>query len=263
MQTRLVYRLGQHARYTPPPSFALPDPLPPMRQLTDHPITTRWPPAHPERLQLYSFPTPNGVKASIALEELGLPYEAHTVTLKDEDVKSHAFLALNPNGKIPAIIDPDGPGGKPLALFESGAILIYLAEKCGKLLPADPARRHETIAWVMFQMGGVGPVFGQYGFFARFAGKAVEDPLPRERYRGESVRLLGVLEDRLRDAEYLVGAEYSIADIATFPWVRGAKVFYEAEEAFEMDSVPHVMAWLERCAARPAAARGLEIPSRD
>ena len=231
--------------------------------LKDHPVAARWQPADPNVLQLYSFPTPNGVKVSIMLEETGLPYEAHEVTLADSDVKSDAFLALNPNGKIPAIIDPDGPNGEPLALFESGAILVYLAEKTGRFLSPDPALRYETIQWLMFQMGGIGPMFGQYGFFARFGGKEVESPIPRERYRSESVRLLGVLEDRLRDAEYLVGGEYSIADIATFPWVRGAKVFYEAEEAFEMGSVPHVMDWLERCTARPAAARGLEIPSRD
>ena len=200
---------------------------------------------------------------SIALEELGLPYEAHLVTLKDEDVKSDAFLSLNPNGKIPAIIDPDGPGGEMLPLFESGAILIYLAEKHGALLPADAAGRYETIQWVMFQMGGIGPMFGQYGFFARFAGKEVEDPLPRERYRAESVRLLDVLEQRLDGRDYLMGEMYTIADIASFPWVRGAKVFYEAEEAFEMAAHPRVMAWLERCLERPAVQRGLNIPARD
>lgn len=234
-----------------------------MRMPSDHPIASRWPPAHPDRLQLYSFPTPNGVKVSIALEELGLPYEAHRISLSDEDVKSDAFLSLNPNGKIPAIIDPDGPDGRMIALFESGAILIYLAEKAGALLPEDPVARYETIQWVMFQMGGIGPMFGQYGFFSRFAGKKVEDPLPRERYRAESVRLLGVLEERLEGREFLMGDTYTIADIASFPWVRGAKVFYEAEEAFEMADHPNVMAWLERCIARPASQRGLEIPSRD
>ena len=234
-----------------------------MSSLSEHPVSARWAPAFPDRLQLYSFPTPNGVKVSIALEELGLPYEAHLVTLKDEDVKSDAFLSLNPNGKIPAIIDPDGPGGEMLPLFESGAILIYLAEKHGALLPADAAGRYETIQWVMFQMGGIGPMFGQYGFFARFAGKEVEDPLPRERYRAESVRLLDVLEQRLDGRDYLMGEMYTIADIASFPWVRGAKVFYEAEEAFEMAAHPRVMAWLERCLERPAVQRGLNIPARD
>ena len=234
-----------------------------MQSLETHPVTRRWPPANPARIQLYSFPTPNGVKVSIALEELGLPYEAHTITLSDKDVKSDAFLSLNPNGKIPAIIDPDGPDGQMLALFESGAILIYLAEKTGALIPKSAAGRYETIQWVMFQMGGIGPMFGQYGFFARFAGKDVESPVPRERYRGESVRLLGVLEERLDGRDYLMGDDYTIADIATFPWIRGAKEFYEAEEAFEMASRPRVMAWLERCLARPAVQRGLQIPARD
>jgi len=234
-----------------------------MSATLDHPIDARWPAADPSILQLYSFPTPNGVKVSIALEEIGLPYEAHTVKLADSDVKSDAFLALNPNGKIPAIIDPDGPDGRTLALFESGAILIYLAEKSGRLLPADPVARYETLQWVMFQMGGVGPMFGQFGFFSKFAGSKVEDPLPRERYRSESVRLLKVLEQRLDDGrQWLMGEEYTIADIALFPWIRGAKVFYEAEEAMEMDTVPSVMAWVERCAARPASVRGLEIPPR-
>ena len=230
--------------------------------LKNHLVSTRWPPADPDVLQLYSFPTPNGVKVSIMLEETELPYEAHTVTLSDSDVKSDAFLALNPNGKIPAIIDPYGPNGEPVALFESGAILIYLAEKTGRFLSPDPALRYQTLQWLMFQMGGIGPMFGQYGSFARFGGKDVESPVPRERYRAESVRLLRVLEGQLEGCDYLVGDEYSIADIASFPWVRGAKTFYEAEEAFEMASMPNVAAWLERCTARPAAARGLEIPAR-
>ena len=233
----------------------------PTTSLKDHPISARWKPADPSILQLYSFPTPNGVKVSIMLEETGLAYEPHLVTLSDDDVKSDEFLALNPNGKIPAIIDPDGPNGEPLSLFESGAILIYLAEKTGKFLSPDPALRHQTIQWLMFQMGGVGPMFGQYGFFAKFGGKSVESPIPRERYRSEAVRLLNVLERRLDGNEYLVG-DYSIADMATFPWVRGAKLFYEAEEAFEMASMPNVAQWLERCVARPAAVRGLEIPAR-
>ncbi len=234
----------------------------PTTPLKERSISARWKPADPSILQLYSFPTPNGVKVSIMLEETGLPYEAHRVTLSDEDVKSDEFLALNPNGKIPAIIDPDGPNGEPLGLFESGAILVYLAEKTGKFLSPDPALRYQTLQWLMFQMGGIGPMFGQYGFFAKFAGKAVEDPVPRERYRSEAVRLLNVLERQLEGGEFLVG-DYSIADIATFPWVRGAKLYYEAEEAFEMASMPNVGAWLERCTARPAAAKGLEIPARD
>jgi len=229
----------------------------------EHPVAKRWPASRPEVLQLYSFPTPNGVKVSIALEEIGLDYEAHKVSLSDVDVKSDAFLSVNPNGKIPAIIDPDGPDGKAIALFESGAILIYLAEKSGKLLPSDARLRYETIQWVMWQMGGVGPMFGQFGFFSKFAGKAVEDPVPRERYRTEAVRLMGVLESRLTNRRWIMDDEYSIADIATFPWIRGAKEFYDAEEAFEMKSFPNTMAWLERCLERPASQRGLIVPARD
>lgn len=229
----------------------------------DHPIAARWPAADPSVLQLYSFPTPNGVKVSIALEEIGLKYEAHKVSLSDTDVKSEPFLALNPNGKIPAIIDPDGPDGQRIALFESGAILLYLAEKSGQLLPSDAIGRYETIQWVMFQMGGIGPMFGQYGFFSKFAGSKVEDPLPRERYRAESVRLLKVLEQRLDGRTWLMGDDYTIADIATFPWIRGAKLFYEAGEAMEMASMPRVMDWVERCSERPASQRGLNIPARD
>jgi GST-like protein len=226
----------------------------------DFPITRRWAPAHPDRLQLYSFPTPNGVKVSIALEETGLPYEAHRVTLADADVKSPEFLSLNPNNKIPAIIDPDGPGGTPLALFESGAILIYLAEKTGQLLPRDPAARLHAIQWVMFQMGGVGPMFGQMGFFVKFAGTAVQDPLPRNRYVGESRRLLGVLEGRLTGRDWLVD-DYSIADIATAPWVNTLDM-YGAKPLVGFDDFPNVAAWVERFKARPAVQRGLNIPPR-
>jgi GST-like protein len=234
-----------------------------MTSKLEHTIHTRRPANDPSILQLYSFATPNGVKVSIALEEIGLPYEPHTVTLADSDVKSDAFLSLNPNGKIPAIIDPNGPGGQSISLFESGAILIYLADKTGQLLPSDAFRRFEAIQWVMFQMGGIGPMFGQYGFFSKFAGKAVEDPLPRERYRSESVRLLRVLEDHLADKEWIIGDEYTIADIAIFPWIRAARDFYDAGQAMEMDTMPTVMAWLDRCLARPASQRGLIVPPRD
>ncbi|MEE9321932.1 MAG: glutathione S-transferase N-terminal domain-containing protein [Granulosicoccus sp.] len=234
-----------------------------MNAVTDHPVSQRWKANSPEVLQLYSFPTPNGVKVSIALEELALPYEAHKVTLAVEDVKSAEFLSLNPNGKIPAIIDPDGPDGQPLALFESGAILVYLAEKTGKLLPAKPVSRYQTLQWVMWQMGGVGPMFGQYGFFNVFGGKEIEDPRPGERYRLESIRLLNVLECHLDGRKYMVDDEYSIADISIFPWIRAAIVGYKAEEAFELDKLPRCMAYLERCLERPAVQRGLNIPSRD
>lgn len=232
------------------------------KTLADFPITTRWIPKNPDVLQLFSYPTPNGVKASIALEETGLPYEAHTVPLSQ--TTEPEFLSLNPNNKIPAIIDPHGPNGEAFGLWESGAILLYLAEKTGKLMPSDPAARHETMQWLMFQMGGIGPMFGQYGFFGVFGGKEIPDPRPRERYQNESKRLLGVLEGRLKDGrQWIMGDDYTIADIAIFPWVRGAKIFYKAEEAFEMQNRPHVMDWLERCIARPASEKGLTIPPRE
>ncbi len=201
-----------------------------MTDLSSFLVTQKWPAQHPDQLQLYSLPTPNGVKVSIALEETGLPYEPHLVSFETNDQTSPEFLSLNPNNKIPAIIDPDGPGGKPLALFESGAILIYLAEKTGQLMPRDAAGRYETIQWLMFQMGGIGPMFGQLGFFHRFAGKDYEDKRPRDRYVAESKRLLGVLEKRLEGRSWLLGDDYSIADIATFPWVRNLVGFYDAGE---------------------------------
>ena len=234
-----------------------------MTDLSAFPVAARWPATDSGKLQLYSFPTPNGVKVSIALEETGLPYEAHTVNIMKNETWTEPFLSLNPNGKIPAIIDPDGPGGKPLPLFESGAILVYLAEKTGKLLPADPARRYETIQWVFFQMGGIGPMFGQLGFFYKFAGKAIEDKRPLERYANESKRLMGVLETRLKDRQWIMGDDYTIADIAIFPWVRTLRDFYEADEVIGFADFPAVTSWLDRCLARPASQKGLTIPPRD
>ncbi|HWW11854.1 MAG TPA: glutathione S-transferase N-terminal domain-containing protein [Brevundimonas sp.] len=232
-----------------------------MADLSAFPITTRWPAQHPDRLQLYSLNTPNGVKVSIMLEEIGLPYEAHLVDITKNETWGPEFLSLNPNGKIPAIIDPDGPGWKPLALFESGAILVYLAEKTGKLIPSDPAARYETLQWVMFQMAAIGPMFGQVGFFNKFAGKAFEDKRPLERYVGEAKRLLGVLETRLEGRDWIMG-DYSIADVATLGWVRNLIGFYEAGDLVEFDKLKNVPAWLERGLARPAVQRGLEIPAR-
>lgn len=229
--------------------------------VSDHPISGRWPATDPNILQLYSFPTPNGVKVSIALEETGLPYEAHTIMLNETTTPE--FLSLNPNNKIPAIIDPNGPGGQPLALWESGAILIYLAEKTGMLLSTDPSVRAETLQWLMFQMGGVGPMFGQFGYFSAFAGKNIEDPRPRKRYQDESIRLLTVLEKHLEGKEYMVADEYSIADIAIWPWIHSAKVFYKADKALGYDKVPNVMRWLDHCMDRPASERGLDIPDRE
>ncbi len=233
-----------------------------MPDLSAFPITARWPARHPDRIQLYSFPTPNGVKVSIALEELGLPYEAHTVQISKNETWIPEFLSLNPNGKIPAIIDPDGPGGKPLSLFESGAILLYLAEKTGRLIPADPAGRYETAQWLFFQMAAVGPMFGQLGYFHKFAGREIEDKRPLHRYRDESKRLLGVLETRLTGRDWIMGADYTIADIAMLGWVRNLIGFYEARELVEYDALAAVPAWLERGLARPAVQRGLEIPPR-
>ncbi|MEI9929260.1 MAG: glutathione binding-like protein [Rhizomicrobium sp.] len=233
-----------------------------MSDISAFPITKRWPAQHPDRLQLYSLPTPNGVKVSIMLEEIGLPYEPHLIDILKNESATPEFLSLNPNGKIPAILDPDGPDGKPLGLFESGAILIYLAEKTGKLLPTDAARRYETIAWVMFQMGGIGPMFGQLGFFHKFAGKDYEDKRPRDRYVAETKRLLGVLETRLAGRDWIMGDEYTIADVATLGWVRNLVGFYGAREIVDFDALKNVPAWLERGLARPAVQRGLEIPKR-
>jgi len=234
-----------------------------MTDLSAFPITAKWPAQHPERLQLYSLPTPNGVKISIMLEETGLAYEPHLVRFDTNDQMSAEFLSLNPNNKIPAIIDPNGPGGKPLALFESGAILIYLADKTGQLIPQDAAGRYETIQWVMFQMGGIGPMFGQVGFFHKFAGREYEDKRPRDRYIAESKRLLGVLEGRLAGRTWLMGDAYTIADIATFPWVRNLIGFYEAGDLVGIADFPNVRRVLEAFVARPAVARGLEIPKRN
>jgi GST-like protein len=234
-----------------------------MIDLSAFPITQKWPAQHPERLQLYSLPTPNGVKVSIMLEETGLPYEPQLVSFERNDQTSPEFLSLSPNNKIPAILDPNGPNGQPLALFESGAILIYLAEKTGQFLPADAAARYETIQWLMFQMGGIGPMFGQLGFFHKFAGKDYEDKRPRDRYLAETRRLLGVLDKRLAGRSWIMGDDYSIADIATFPWVRNLAGFYEAGELVGISNYPNVIRTLERFVARPAVIKGLNIPQRD
>ncbi len=232
-----------------------------MADLSDFPITKLWPAANPDVIQLYSFPTPNGVKVSIMLEETGLPYEAHAVDITKNQTWVPEYLALNPNGKIPAIIDPDGPGGQPLGLFGSGAILIYLADKSGKFLSTDPAIRYQTIQWVMFQMAAIGPMFGQLGFFHKFAGASYEDKRPRDRYATESKRLLGVLETRLEGRDWLMD-DYSIADIATLGWVRNLVGFYGAGELVDYASLTNVPAWIKRGLARPAVQRGLEIPAR-
>ncbi|MFW2852337.1 glutathione S-transferase N-terminal domain-containing protein [Sphingomonas sp. TX0543] len=231
-----------------------------MSDLTAFPITRRWPATHPDRIQLYSLPTPNGVKVSIMLEETGLAYEPHLVRFAENDQKTAEFTSLNPNGKIPAIIDPDGPGGRAIGLFESGAILLYLAEKTGKFMPSDPAARWQAMGWLMFQMGGVGPMFGQLGFFNKFAGREWEDKRPLQRYVDEAKRLLGVMNGALAEKPWFAGEDYSIADISMLGWVRNLITFYEARELVEFDRYANVAAWLERGLARPAVQRGLTIP---
>src|SRR5690606_5197749 len=234
-----------------------------MPDLSAFPITKRWPAQHPDRLQLYSLATPNGVKISIMLEEIGVPYEAHLVDITKNESWTPEFLSLNPNGKIPAIIDPDGPGGKPIGLFESGAILLYLAEKTGKLIPADAARRYETIEWVFFQMAGIGPIFGQLGFFHKFAGREIADKRPLNRYADESKRLLGVMETRLTGRKWFMDDDYTIADIAHAGWVRNLIGFYEARDIVGFDDFPNVGAWLDRVLERPAVQKGVTIPARE
>jgi GST-like protein len=221
----------------------------------------KWPPKYPQRLQLYSLATPNGVKVSIMLEETGLPYEAHEVSFESRDQLSPEFLALNPNNKIPVVVDPDGPGGKPLTLFESGAILWYLAEKTGQFLPAAAAARYETLQWLMFQMSGIGPMMGQLGFFHRYAGKEFEDKRPRDRYVAEVRRLLAVLDQRLAERAWVMGEVYTIADIAIFPWVENLLGNYAAGPLVGYEQFRHVDRAFQAFMARPAVQRGLHIPA--
>lgn len=234
-----------------------------MQQLSDFPITTKWPARHPDRIQLYALNTPNGVKASIMLEETGLPYEPHLVDFSRNDQQSPEFRSLNPYGKIPAIIDPHGPGGEPLALFESGAILIYLADKSGKFLARDSAARYETLQWLIFQVAGVGPMFGQLGFFHKFAGKDWEDKRPRDRYVAETKRLLDVLNDRLDGRQWIMGDDYTIADIAIFPLVRNLIYYYAAGDLVEFERYGNVGRGLDTFLKRPAVIKGLKTPSRE
>ena len=231
-----------------------------MNPLDAFPVTRKWPPSQPQYLQLYSLPTPNGVKVSIMLEEIALPYEAHRVSFEDNEQFSSEFLSLNPNNKIPVILDPNGPEGQPLALFESGAILLYLAEKSGQLLPAQARQRYECIQWLMWQVGGVGPMFGQLGFFHKFAGSQYPDKRPRDRYVAEVVRLLGVLEQRLQQRQWLMGDTYSIADIAVLPWVNTLLGFYGAGELVDFARFANVRRVLDAFLARPAVQRGLQVP---
>jgi GST-like protein len=234
-----------------------------MTDLSAFPITKKWAPHYPDRLQLYSLPTPNGIKVSVMLEETGLAYEPHLVRFDNNDQTSPEFLSLNPNNKIPAILDPNGPDGKPLALFESGAILIYLAEKTGQFLPKDAGARYQTIQWLMFQMGGIGPMFGQLGFFTKFAGKEIEDKRPRDRYATETKRLLNVLNQRLERRAWIMGDEYTIADMAIFPWVRGLVDFYGAGDLVGISEFPRVTEVLQVFLNRSAVLKGVNIPKRD
>ncbi|KAA0889276.1 glutathione S-transferase N-terminal domain-containing protein [Pusillimonas sp. ANT_WB101] len=234
-----------------------------MTEISDFLITQKWPAQHPDRIQLYTRNTPNGVKVSIMLEETGLPYEVHNVRFDTNDQRTPEFLSISPNNKIPVIIDPNGPGAEPFALFESGAILLYLADKTGQFIPADPTGRYETLQWLMFQMGGVGPMFGQLGFFHKFAGKDYEDKRPRDRYVKESRRLLDVLDKQLQDQQWIMGDTYTIADIATFPWVRNLVGFYDAGDLVGFSDFKNVQRTLEAFVARPAVAKGLITPPRD
>ena len=234
-----------------------------MNNLSEFKITQKWPAQHPDRIQLYSLPTPNGIKASAMLEETGVAYEPHLVNFGSDDQMTPEFLSLNPNNKIPAMIDPNGPEGIPITIWESGAILIYLAEKTGQFLSKEPAKRYETIQWLMFQMGGAGPIFGQLGFFHKFAGKEIEDKRPLERYLNESRRLVSVLEGQLSKNDYITGSEYTIADIALWPWIRTLGGFYDAAEELGLADFPAMNAWLEKCAARPASQKAINIPARD
>ena len=225
-----------------------------------HPIEAKWPIQDRSKLQFFSLNTPNGIKVAVALEELGLPYEPHLVRIGQDEQFTPEFKSISPNSKIPAILDFNGPGGKPLALMESGAILIYLAEKAGRLLPSDPGRRYQCLQWLFFQVGHIGPMFGQFGHFFKYAREKCTDPYPIERYSNEAKRLLGVLDRQLSDREFLV-EEYSIADIATFPWVRGLSASYQADEVLRVSDFEHVQAWLARCTARPAFQRGKDVTS--
>ncbi len=234
-----------------------------MTQLSDYEITKKWPAQHPDRIQLYSLPTPNGIKVSAMLEETGLAYEPHLVNFGADDQMSPEFLSLNPNNKIPAIIDPNGKHGEPVALWESGAILIYLANKSKMLFPENHEKRYNTLQWLMFQMGGAGPIFGQFGFFHKFAGSEIEDNRPYERYQNESKRLLGVINQQLEKSAYIAGDEYTIADIALWPWIKTLGGFYDAAEELSLDDYKATGEWLENCANRPASLKAINIPSRD
>ncbi len=217
---------------------------------------SHWPPAHPDRIQLYSLATPNGQKAAIALEEMELPYEAHRIDIMAGDQFDPEFVRLNPNSKIPTLLDPNGPGGEPITIMESGAILHYLARRTGKLLPTDPRGENEVLQWLFFQVGHVGPMLGQFGHFYKFA-KDKTDDYGEKRYGAEVTRLLGVIEARLEGRDFLVG-DFTVADIATVPWIT-ALDFYEGKDYVGYADFPRVDAWVQRVLARPAVQRGVKV----
>lgn len=225
-------------------------------------ITRRWPPRTPGAIQLYSLPTPNGIKVGVMLEECGLPYDAHRVSFDRQDQMTPEFLSLNPNNKIPAIIDPEGPDGRPMGLWESGAILVYLADKTGRFLPSGGAARYGTLQWLMFQMGGLGPMFGQFGFFHKFAGREIDDPRPRTRYADEARRLLRVVEGQLDTRDWLTG-DYSIADMAVAPWLGTMRDGYKGGEVVGWADFPRIEAYLNRFNARPAVQAGRKAAAED
>lgn len=224
-------------------------------------IEAQWPPTHPDRIQLYTLPTPNGVKASIALEEMGLDYDAHRIDIMAGDQFTDAFKAINPNSKIPALVDPNGYDGRRVTMMESGAILLYLAEKTDQFIPSDPMEKNECLQWLFFQVGGIGPMFGQFGHFYRFAKDTCKDPYPTERYKNETRRLLAVLEERLAGRDFIMGSDYTIADMAIFPWVRVLSGFYEAGDFLNVAEFKRIIDWVARCEARPATAKGLTVGS--
>jgi GST-like protein len=212
-------------------------------------------------LQLYSLATPNGQKAAIALEEMGLSYEAHTINIFEGDQFKPEFIKINPNSKIPALVDPEGDRGQPLTIMESGAILIYLAEKSGMFLSQDSVLRNKTLQWLFFQVGHIGPMFGQFGHFYKYAKENCDHPYPTERYTKESKRLLSILDSQLEGQNYLVSDEMSIADIATAPWVHCLDHFYKASDQLDLKSFTNVNQWLNRFLNRPLVQTGMKVCS--
>jgi GSH-dependent disulfide-bond oxidoreductase len=232
-------------------------------KMSDPFFTKKYPVKNPAIIQLFSLATPNGRKVSIALEEMGIEYEAHLIDIMSNEQFSDEYKFLNPNSKIPAIWDPNGPDGKGIAIMESGAILLYLAEKSNQFIPKDATARIECLQWLFFQMGSIGPMFGQFGHFYKYAVETCDHPYPKERYTKEVRRLLGVLEERLSDQSYIIGNDYTIADMAIFPWVGCLDWGYDAKIHLKLDEFPNVNQWHDRCANRPAAQKGSLVCSKN